>query len=76
MTFGLDTLRAKTLAVIAVLVMAPVLESQRYVTDLGTQPYGLCDVGHQGLIFDKEFGLYYNRARMLHPVFGRFGQRV
>ncbi len=28
-----------------------------------------------GLLFDKEFGKYYNRARILDPVFGRFMQR-
>jgi RHS repeat-associated protein len=55
--------------------MSPVLESRR-VTVIGTaQPYGFCDVGHQGLFFDKEFGLVHNRARMLHPGLGRFMQR-
>jgi RHS repeat-associated protein len=57
------------------LCMSPVLESRR-VTVIGTaQPYGFCDVGHQGLFFDKEFGLVHNRARMLHPALGRFMQR-
>jgi RHS repeat-associated protein len=32
-------------------------------------------VGHQGLMRDPESGLMYNRARMLHPVLGRFVQR-
>ena len=36
---------------------------------------GLCDIGHQGLLLDKEFGLYYNRARYLNPRLGRFMQR-
>jgi len=39
------------------------------------QPYGLCDVGHQGLLHDKEIGLIHNRARTLHPRLGRFLQR-
>jgi RHS repeat-associated protein len=43
--------------------------------------YGsLCDVGHQGLLHDKEFGpaatgLVHNRARTLNPNLGRFNQR-
>jgi RHS repeat-associated protein len=28
-------------------------------------------LGHQGLMLDSETGLYYNRARMLHPTLGR-----
>ena len=56
------------------LAMAPILESQR-VQVSGDQPYGICDIGHQGLIHDKEFGLIYNRARYLHPVLGRFTGR-
>jgi len=39
------------------------------------QPYGLCDVGHQGLMHDKEFGLVYNRARYFHPTLMRFMAR-
>jgi RHS repeat-associated protein len=40
----------------------------------------LCDVGHQGLLHDKEFGpaatgLVHNRARTLNPHLGRFNQR-
>ncbi len=31
--------------------------------------------GHQGLAADHETGLYYNRARLLHPTLGRFTQR-
>jgi RHS repeat-associated protein len=34
-----------------------------------------CQYGHQGLLHDEESGLIYNRARMLHPVLGRFVQR-
>ena len=59
------------------LVTYPTLESAR---GLGGGPLvplitGICDTGHQGLLFDKEFGLYYNRARYLHPTLGRFCQR-
>jgi len=35
----------------------------------------LCEIGHQGLMHDKEFGLIHNRARYLHPVLGRCVQR-
>ncbi len=34
----------------------------------------LCDIGHQGLLHDKEFGLVYNRARYLSPTLGRFNR--
>jgi len=51
---------------------APVLESQRVEVSGQPQPYGLCDVGYQGLEHDKEFGLINNDARYLHPVHGRF----
>jgi len=53
----------------------PILESQRVTADSATATYGLCDIGHQGLMHDKEFGLIYNRARYLHPRLGRFLQR-
>ena len=36
---------------------------------------GLCDVGHQGLFYEEEFALIYNRARYLHPTLSRFLQR-
>jgi RHS repeat-associated protein len=32
-------------------------------------------LGHQGLSLDAETGLYYNRARMLHPTLGTFTGR-
>lgn len=51
------------------------LECQPVTVSGAAQAYGICDVGHQGLFFDKEFGLYYNRARMLHPTLARFVQR-
>jgi RHS repeat-associated protein len=49
--------------------------SRRVVTGYGQQPFGICDIGHQGLMHDEELGLVYNRARMLHPTLGRFIQR-
>ena len=49
-------------------VMSPLMDSQQAVTNY---PHGLCDFGHQGLLFDKEFGLYYDRARYLDPTLGR-----
>jgi len=49
---------------------APVLESQRVEVSGEPQPYGLCDVGYQGLEHDKEFGLINNDARYLHPRIG------
>jgi len=51
---------------------APALESQRVTADSATAAYGLCDIGHQGLMHDKEFGLINNRRRYLHPRLGRF----
>ena len=58
------------------LCMAPILESQRKTVDSpATAAYGICDIGHQGLMHDKEFGLIYNRARYLSPKLGRFLQR-
>jgi len=51
---------------------APIMESQRAVSGY---PHGICGIGHQGLMHDKEFGLIYNRARYLHPVLGRFTSR-
>ena len=50
--------------------MVPTLESQRVQVSTIDQPYGRCDIGHQGLIHDKEFGLIYNRRRYLEPVLG------
>ena len=51
---------------------SPIKEGQRVLTDY---PHNLCEFGHQGLFFDKEFGLYHNRARYLNPTLGRFMQR-
>ncbi len=57
-------------------VLAPTQLSRRVETyGWVTQPYGLNEFGHQGLLHDEETGLVYNRARMLHPRLGRFMQR-
>jgi RHS repeat-associated protein len=40
-----------------------------------SEPWGLCEFGHQGLMHDEEIELIYNRARELNPVLGRFMQR-
>jgi RHS repeat-associated protein len=56
------------------LCSSPVMESWRVEVSGAKQPYGLCDVGHQGLMHDKEFGLIYNRARYLHPILARLLQ--
>jgi len=59
---------------------APLYGSQRVLLFLGMNPtgyapYGLCDIGHQGLFLDPELGLYDNRHRALHPRLMRFLQR-
>jgi len=50
-------------------------QSRRVTHSTVTQPYGVCDVGHQGLVHDEASGLVWNRARVLHPGLGRFMQR-
>jgi RHS repeat-associated protein len=57
------------------LTTAPLYHSQRITADGEMKPYGLCDIGHQGLMHDKEFGLIYNRMRYLDPRTGRWPQR-
>ena len=57
------------------LTTAPLYHSQGVVADGDTKPYGLCDVGHQGLMHDEQFGLVYNRNRYLDPRTGRWPQR-
>jgi RHS repeat-associated protein len=52
--------------------MSPTIGSQRVIADDSTQPYGICEVGHQGLLHDEECGLVYNRGRYLSPATGRF----
>ena len=57
------------------LCMSPIMDSQPVVISSVDQPYGLCDIGHQGLLHDKEFSLIYNRARYFSPTLGRFISR-
>ena len=58
------------------LTTAPLYHSKRVVTDDGlTQPYGLCEFGHQGLMHDNEFELVYVRNRYLQARTGRWTQR-
>ena len=52
--------------------MSPIMESQRAKVSNVDQPYGICDVGHQGLFYDKEWGMYDNRTRPYGPVIARF----
>ncbi len=53
--------------------MASTDSSQKVVTSGSvTQPYGICEVGHQGLLQDEESGLVYDRRRYLSPQTGRF----
>ena len=54
--------------------MCPIFDSQRVTADSTSQPYGLCEFGHQGLYHDEETGIIYNRARYVHPLFGTFMQ--
>ena len=51
---------------------APILDSQGTLSS--NTPWELCEFGHQGLMLDKEFGLYYVRARYLNPPLGRWNQ--
>jgi RHS repeat-associated protein len=54
---------------------APILESQRVQISGEDAPYGLCEVGHQGLSHEKETGdKLNNRARPLDPILARFDQ--
>ncbi len=59
----------------------PTLISARFTSNGSSSGIGpaLCEVGHQGLFHDEEFGaqggLIYNRARTLYPRMGRFMQR-
>jgi len=55
------------------LTSAPLWASQRVITsDAEEQPYGLNDIGHQGLPHDDESGLIYNRYRYVIPRLGRY----
>ena len=57
------------------LAMSPTSISRRVEVSSVDQPYGLCEIGHQGLYHDEESGLVYNRARIQHTRLGRFTQR-
>ena len=57
------------------LCQSPTIDAQAVTISGIAQPYGICDAGHQGLFFDKEWDTYDNRARILLPDWGRFGQR-
>ena len=53
------------------LTTAPLYDSQPASEN---HPHSICDLGHQGLMHDREFGLIYNRLRYADPE-GRWGQR-
>ena len=46
------------------LVMAPILESQRHVSGYA---FSICDVGHQGLLFGKEWRLHHSGVPRSYP---------
>lgn len=53
----------------------PTMASTRVVTSGSVvEPYGINEVGHQGLLHDEELSLVYNRDRVLNPRIGRFMQ--
>jgi RHS repeat-associated protein len=55
---------------------APTFGSRRFVTSGSvTQPYAICEFGHQGLIHDEAETLVHNRARLLHSMLAIFCQR-
>jgi len=47
--------------------------SPRFTSNMSC--FGLCEVGHQGLMHDEESGLIYDRARYLQPGLGTMMQR-
>ncbi|MFH1419686.1 MAG: RHS repeat-associated core domain-containing protein, partial [Planctomycetota bacterium] len=53
------------------LCLASTLTSRPADVSGAPQPYDRCEIGHQGLPHDKEFGLIYNRGNYLHPVLQR-----
>jgi RHS repeat-associated protein len=55
------------------MVMGCLFNSNKFVISSVAQPYGLCEVGHQGLFHDEESGLIYVRSRHLEN--GRWMQR-
>ncbi len=54
---------------------APTLISRRISDGTITQPYGVCPIGHQGLVQDEESGLAYGRERMWNLLLRRGNQR-
>jgi RHS repeat-associated protein len=57
------------------LTMSPTSMSRRIELGGVEQPYGLCEIGSQGLFHDEETELTYNNARYRLPRMGRFLQR-
>ena len=57
------------------LTTAPLYHSQQLATATARHPYTLCDIGHQGLMHDREFRLVQNRFRYRSPLVGRWPQR-
>ncbi|QNN21540.1 RHS repeat-associated core domain-containing protein [Planctomycetales bacterium ZRK34] len=53
----------------------PLVTYSRYSSFRDATGFALNPIGHQGLFHDEELNLIYNRARELHPRFGRFMQR-
>src|SRR5205814_1985966 len=54
---------------------AATIGSRKFRISSVDQPYGICEIGHQGLEHDEESWLVYNRARMLQPIVGTWTQR-
>lgn len=54
---------------------APTYASRRVTGGGITQPYGLCEFGHQGLMHDQEFRFINNRNRTPFPGWARFDRR-
>jgi RHS repeat-associated protein len=55
------------------LCYAPTVASRRFVASGSTtEPWGICDIGHQGLFGDAESGQVFDRARQLSQETGRF----
>ena len=51
---------------------SPILDTQPVTISSVAQAYGICDVGHQGTFFEKEFRKNYVRTRYWDPVLGRW----
>jgi RHS repeat-associated protein len=57
------------------MVMGCMFNSNKFVISSVAQPYGICEVGHQGLFHDEESGKIYVRSREFDPNLGRWDQR-